>query len=181
VTEAKPLERLIHRVSEYVAVGNGKSENTIKTLSHDLHSTHRRSQEMTTMLIAARHRPQFYPMSGADYTWAAARERKRLEQRRAAKAAPAVKLQLVSLESSTPLVADPFSDDELQEEEAEEDDKDEGVSTDAQYLAGWALDEKVKITDIRRVLSPDTIIECLWSWSAIGEPEARRHPSEYRV
>ena len=55
------------RVSWFVPVGNMCSETVVKTLSHGLIGPHRRAQQYASMLVAARHRPQLWPMSDTDY------------------------------------------------------------------------------------------------------------------
>ena len=49
---------------------NAVAETVVKTLEHDLHPTQRRKQDYASMLVAARHRVELWPMSDTDFAWA---------------------------------------------------------------------------------------------------------------
>eukprot|EP00966_Prymnesium_polylepis_P333777 7389196-Prymnesium_polylepis.2 len=67
--EARQLWSTLYEL-RLTPVGNFVSETVVKTLEHGLHGTQRRTQSYATMLVAARHRPQRWPMADGDYKWA---------------------------------------------------------------------------------------------------------------
>jgi hypothetical protein len=161
LVDAQPLHSLLLRVGCYVPVGNFVAETVVKTLTHDLHPTQRRDQAYATMLTAARHRPQRWPMSDADYAWASRELGHSYASRRVDKRELNLQLQLVNLDAKALDLSEllPAPLDELQEE-APDDVDDESDSADSdQRVLGWAQDASVKVADIRRVLSVDTVIE----------------------
>ena len=75
-SEAQQLHSTLREL-RMTPVGNFISETVVKTLEHGpLHGTQRRTQLYATMLVATRHRPQRWPMTDNDYSWASKQDRK---------------------------------------------------------------------------------------------------------
>ena len=158
----------------FTPVGNFISETVVKTLEHGLHGSQRRTQEYARMLVAARHRPQRWPMNDADYALASKQIGTSKESRVTAKRDLNLTLQSVSLASEAPgLNHAPLwlKEYELQEDDQTSDQADEAAADDDRGgMAGCAQDSKAKVADIRRVLSDDTVIEVLWEYTPEGRP-----------
>jgi hypothetical protein len=140
-----------------------------------MHGTQRRTQLYATMLVAARHRPQRRPMTDSDYSWASKQIGTSKATRKTVKRDLGLALQSVSLDSAVPDLKQEtpwLKDDELQEADPTAEEADEAAAdNDRGGMAGCAQDSKVKVADIRRVLSNDTVIEVLWAYTPEGEPE----------
>ena len=109
-------------------VGNFVAETVVKTLSHGLHGTQRRNQSYASMLCSARHRPQRWPMTDADYAWASSELGHNRASRQTIPSDITLQLQQVSLEVETPELGQQWlKDDKLVEKEASDSsDEEEG-------------------------------------------------------
>ena len=169
---AKELHALLYEL-RFTPVGNFVSETVVKTLEHGLHGTQRRRQQYATMLVAARHRPQRWEMTDADYAWASKEIGTNKASRKTVKRELNLQLQSVSLNSEQSALEQEalwLQEDELQEDEPTPDEADEAATDDDRGgMAGCAQDPKVKVSDIARALSDDTVIEVLWEYGADGE------------
>ena len=137
LVDAQPLHALLLRVGFYVPVGNFVAETVVKTLTHDLHPTQRRDQAYATMLAAARHRPQIWPMSDADYAWASRELGHSSATRRVDKPEVSLQLQRIDLDAERLDLSGllPVAPDVLQEEEPDDgDDESESADGDQRVL-----------------------------------------------
>ena len=174
---AKDLHVLLWRIGSHVMTGNFIAETVVKTLEHGLHATQRRYQAYASMLCAARHRgPVRWPMTDADYTWAAAELRKARETARATKRSLGLELMMVDLSSER---IEPL-DHEPQETEKTIEDM-EAMEAEEATLGGINPEEKsttmpsVKVSEIRSVLATDTVVELLWEITP--KQEHKCHPA----
>ena len=131
----------------FTPVGNFISETVVKTLEHGLHGTQRRTQAYATIMVAARHRPQEWPMTDSDYSQASKAIGTSNESRPAARRNLGLELQAVSTDSKMPDLEQEvlwLKDDELQEIEPDADEADEAATDDDRGgMAGCAQDPKV--------------------------------------
>ena len=166
---AKELHALLWRVGSHVMVGNGQSETGVKTLEHDLHPTQRRTQSYATMLTAARHRgPVRWLMTQEDYAWAARELRQKAEATRTTKRSLGLQLKGIDLKSERAKHEEPQEETRAADEEEE---PSEGINPDEKSLTM----PSVKVSSIRNVLAPDTVVELLWAISPEGERDC--HPA----
>ena len=176
-SEVGDASRELHSVLfalRFTPVGNFISETVVKTLEHGLHGTQRRTQSYATMLVSARHRPQRWPMSDSDFYWASREIGTSKSSSKTVKRDLGLQLQSINMYSEMPGLDQEvmwLKDDELQEAEPTADEADAAAADDDRGgIAGCAQDPKVKVGDIRRALSNDTVVEVLWEYTPEGKP-----------
>ena len=187
LSEAQPLHALLKRVGSTVPVGNFISETVVKHLSHDLSGAQRRTSSYATMLVAARARPQRWPISEADLQRAAAEQRRRDSERRLTNRSIGPQLQSIDVTSAPPDLSNMLSVLDVQDpgegegDDDEDDDGDDGDDDggegegDGDGKSGGDGDGgemsavlPVKLAEVRRVLAEDTVIKVLWQMSPEG-------------